>query len=179
MASHIGTRPVTIPEGVTITIKDGVVDVKGKLGEDSYTLPSDISAKVEDNAVIVTPENQENETRAKHGLARSIIASLVEGVTKGFEKKLEIVGTGYRVAPKGPGLTFNLGYSHTIEVPAPEGIKLTAPDQTHITVSGIDKQKVGEIAAQIRRLRPPEPYKGKGIKYEGEHIRRKAGKAGK
>ncbi len=179
MASHIGTRPVTIPEGVTVTVKDGVVDVKGKLGEDSYTLPSSIAAKVEDNKVVVTPLDSEDETRAKHGLARSIIASLVEGVTKGFEKHLEIVGTGYRVAPKGQGLTFSLGYSHTIDVAAPEGIKLAAPDQTHITVSGIDKQKVGEIAAQIRRLRPPEPYKGKGIKYEGEHIRRKAGKAGK
>jgi large subunit ribosomal protein L6 len=179
MASHIGTRPITVPEGVTVTIKDGVVDVKGKLGEDSYTLPSGISAKVEDGKVLVSTLDDENETRAKHGLSRAIIASLVEGVTKGFEKKLEIVGTGYRVAPKGTGLTFSLGFSHTIEVPAPEGIKLTAPDQTHITVSGIDKQKVGEIAAQIRRLRPPEPYKGKGIKYEGEYIRRKAGKAGK
>ncbi len=179
MASHIGTRPITVPEGVTVTIKDGIVDVKGKLGEDSYTLPSGISAKVEDGKVLVSTLDDANETRAKHGLSRAIIASLVEGVTKGFEKKLEIVGTGYRVAPKGTGLTFSLGFSHTIEVPAPEGIKLTAPDQTHITVSGIDKQKVGEIAAQIRRLRPPEPYKGKGIKYEGEYIRRKAGKAGK
>ncbi len=179
MASHIGTRPVTIPEGVTVTIKNGVVNVKGNLGENSYTLPSVISAKVDDKKIVLTPNDEEDETRAKHGLARSIIASLIEGVTKGFEKRLEIVGTGYRVAAKGPGLTFSLGFSHTIDFQPPQGIKLAAPNQTHITVSGIDKQKVGEVAAQIRRLRPPEPYKGKGIRYEGEHVRRKAGKAGK
>lgn len=179
MASHIGKRPITIPSDVTVTINGSHVAVKGPKGEDDYDVPSGISAKVEDGQVVVTALDEEDETNAKHGLARSIIASLVEGTEKGFSKSLEIVGTGYRVQAKGKGLNFSLGYSHPVEVSAPEGITFKVTDATHLTVSGIDKQKVGEVAAQIRRLRPPEPYKGKGIKYEGEHIRRKAGKAGK
>lgn len=179
MASHIGKRPITIPSDVTVTINGSHVAVKGPKGEDDYDVPSGISAKVEDGQVVVTALDEEDETNAKHGLARSIIASFVEGTEKGFSKSLEIVGTGYRVQAKGKGLNFSLGYSHPVEVSAPEGITFKVTDATHLTVSGIDKQKVGEVAAQIRRLRPPEPYKGKGIKYEGEHIRRKAGKAGK
>ena len=179
MASHIGKLPITIPAGVDVTVKGNEVSVKGPKGQRSYTLPQGISAKLEGNVLIVSAANDERETSAKHGLSRSLIASAIEGVDKGFEKKLEIVGTGYRVAAKGQGLEFSLGYSHTITVNAPEGISFKVENPTHLAVLGIDKQLVGEVAAKIRKLRAPEPYKGKGIKYEGEHIRRKAGKAGK
>lgn len=179
MASHIGKLPITVPAGVDVAVKGGEVSVKGPRGQRSYTLPQGVSAKLEGNVLIVSAANDERETSAKHGLSRSLIASAIEGVDKGFEKKLEIVGTGYRVAAKGQGLEFSLGYSHTITVNAPEGISFKVENPTHLAVLGIDKQLVGEVAAKIRKLRAPEPYKGKGIKYEGEHIRRKAGKAGK
>ncbi|NYI26091.1 50S ribosomal protein L6 [Aeriscardovia aeriphila] len=179
MASHIGSRPITIPSNVEVTLTDTTVSVKGPKGQDSFVIPEGISVKHEGNELVVTPLNKSGETSAKHGLTRSIIASQIEGVERGFRKELEIVGTGYRVALKGNTLTFSLGYSHTIDVPAPEGISFEVKDATHLAVLGIDKQKVGEVAAEIRRLRAPEPYKGKGVKYVGEYIRRKAGKAGK
>lgn len=179
MASHIGKLPVTIPAGVDISVKDGIVIVKGAKGEDSYVIPSGIAVDIADGTLTVKALDDTRQTSAKHGLSRSIIASMIEGVSKGFEKKLEIVGTGYRVVMKGKSLEFSLGYSHTITINPPEGISFTVADATHLSVTGTDKQKVGEMAAQIRKLRAPEPYKGKGIKYEGEHIRRKAGKAGK
>ncbi|MCI1984893.1 MAG: 50S ribosomal protein L6 [Bifidobacteriaceae bacterium] len=179
MASHIGKLPVTIPAGVDVKIEGTTFSAKGAKGSDSYEIPEGITARVEGTEVLVEAANDERETRAKHGLSRSIIDSVVKGVHEGFEKKLEIVGTGYRVQAKGKGLEFSLGYSHTITVNPPEGISFIVESPTNITVSGTDKQAVGEVAANIRKLRAPEPYKGKGIKYVGEHIRRKAGKAGK
>jgi large subunit ribosomal protein L6 len=179
MASHIGKLPITIPAGVEVKLDGDVVSVKGPKGSDSYTFPQGISATIEGDTVTVTAVDDQRQTRANHGLSRSIIASMVEGVNVGITKKLEIVGTGYRAAAKGQGLEFSLGYSHTITVNPPEGIKFTLESPTQITVEGIDKQLVGEVAANIRKLRAPEPYKGKGIKYVGEVIRRKAGKAGK
>ncbi len=179
MASHIGKLPIAIPSDVTVTLNGSHVSVKGPKGEDSCEVPEGISVKIDDNQVVVSELNEEDETNAKYGLVRSLIASLIEGTEKGFTKNLEIIGTGYRVAAKGTGLNFSLGFSHPVEIAAPEGITFKVTDNTHLSVSGIDKQKVGEVAAQIRRLRPPEPYKGKGIRYVGEHVRRKAGKAGK
>ncbi len=180
MASHIGKLPITIPAGVEVVVKDGVVNVKGPKGEKSYTLPEGVVAAVNDGKVeLSVADPQDRALSARHGLARSIVASLIEGVDKGFEKKLEIVGTGYRVTAKGKNLDFALGYSHGITIEPPEGVTFTVTDPTHLTVSGTDKQVVGEIAAKIRKLRAPEPYKGKGIRYVGEHVRRKAGKAGK
>ncbi|MCI1901294.1 MAG: 50S ribosomal protein L6 [Bifidobacteriaceae bacterium] len=179
MASHIGKLPVTIPAGVDVKIEGNSFSAKGAKGTDSYEIPEGITARVEGEHVLVEAANEERETRAKHGLSRSIIDSIVKGVHEGFEKKLEIVGTGYRVQAKGQGLEFSLGYSHTITVNPPEGIKFIVESPNNLTVTGTDKQAVGEVAANIRKLRAPEPYKGKGIKYVGEHIRRKAGKAGK
>jgi large subunit ribosomal protein L6 len=179
MASHIGKLPVTIPAGVDVKIEGNSFSAKGAKGTDSYEIPEGITARVEGEQVLVEAANDERETRAKHGLSRSIIDSIVKGVHEGFEKKLEIVGTGYRVQAKGQGLEFSLGYSHTITVNPPEGIKFIVESPNNLTVTGTDKQAVGEVAANIRKLRAPEPYKGKGIKYVGEHIRRKAGKAGK
>lgn len=179
MASHIGKLPITIPAGVEVKLDGSAISAKGAKGTDSYEIPEGITARIEGNEILVEAANDERETRAKHGLSRSIIDSIVKGVHEGFEKKLEIVGTGYRVVAKGQGLEFFLGYSHTITVNPPEGIKFTVESPTNLTVSGTDKQAVGEVAANIRKLRAPEPYKGKGIKYVGEHIRRKAGKAGK
>ena len=179
MASHIGKLPITIPAGVEVKI-DGVnFSAKGAKGSDSYVIPEGISARVDGDQILVEAADDEPPTRAKHGLSRSIIDSIVKGVHEGFEKKLEIVGTGYRVTAKGKGLEFALGYSHSITVNPPEGITFTVESPTNLTVSGTDKQVVGEVAANIRKLRKPEPYKGKGIKYVGEQIRRKAGKAGK
>ncbi|MEK0306197.1 50S ribosomal protein L6 [Bifidobacterium favimelis] len=179
MASHIGKLPIAVPDGVEVSIKGQEFSVTGPKGSDGYTIPEGITGKVEDGQIVLTPVDDERNTRAKHGLSRSIMASMIEGVNKGYSKHLQIVGTGYRVAAKGKNLEFSLGYSHTITVEPPEGITFETPNANEVVVNGIDKQAVGQAAANIRRLRPPEPYKGKGIKYADEHILRKAGKAGK
>ncbi|RBP99405.1 50S ribosomal protein L6 [Bifidobacterium xylocopae] len=179
MASHIGKLPVAIPAGVEASFKGQDFMAKGPKGSDSFTLPEGISGKVDGSQIILEPANEDRGTRANHGLSRAIIASIVEGVSKGFEKHLLVVGTGYRAAAKGKGLELSLGYSHTVSVDAPEGITYELPNANEIIVRGTNKQQVGQAAANIRKLRAPEPYKGKGIKYADEHILRKAGKAGK
>ncbi|EKU94833.1 50S ribosomal protein L6 [Actinobaculum massiliense] len=177
--SRIGRLPITVPAGVDIAINGNDVTVKGPKGELEHTIPAPITAKLEDGVITVERPNDERESRSLHGLTRTLIYNMIVGVTDGYQKKLEIVGTGYRVQAKGTSLEFALGYSHPITVDAPEGITFTVEGNNKLTVSGTDKQAVGEIAAQIRKLRAPEPYKGKGIKYADETIRRKAGKAGK
>jgi len=171
--------PIDIPAGVTVTVDGQDVTVKGPKGELSLTVASPIEAKVEENQVIVTRPDDERSSRSLHGLTRTLINNNIIGVTQGYEKKLEVVGTGYRVNAKGQGIEFALGYSHPITVEPPQGITLSVEGNDKVIVSGIDKQAVGEVAANIRKLRKPEPYKGKGVRYEGEHVRRKAGKAGK
>lgn len=175
--SRIGKLPVTIPDGVTITVDNDVVKVKGPKGELSTPVLSHVSVKVEDNQLVVTRQNDEKISKSQHGLVRSLISNMVTGVTKGFEKKLEVNGVGFRVSGGGQNLDMSLGFSHPVKYQAPEGIQI-AVDKMNITVSGIDKQQVGQIAAEIRALKKPEPYKGKGIKYADEVILRKAGKAG-
>lgn len=179
--SRIGKLPITVPSGVDVAIDDALVTVKGPKGTLSHTVAQPIQvAKSEDGVLEVTRPNDERESRSLHGLTRTLISNMVVGVTEGYEKKLEIVGVGYRVLPKGPTqLEFQLGYSHPIVFDAPEGITFTTEGPTKLGVVGIDKQLVGEVAAKIRKLRKPEPYKGKGVRYSGEHIRRKVGKAGK
>ena len=178
--SRIGRLPVTVPSGVDVTIDGQDVKVKGPKGELSVTIPGPITAaKNDEGAVELSRPDDERDSRARHGLTRSLIANMVEGVTNGYVKKLEIHGTGYRVTAKGSDLEFALGYSHPILIKAPEGITFQVENPTRFSVSGIDKQQVGETAANIRKLRKPDPYKGKGVRYEGEHIRRKVGKAGK
>lgn len=177
--SRIGRLPIDIPSGVTVSVDGREVTVKGPKGELSLTVVRPIEVKVEDNQVLVTRPNDEREARSRHGLTRTLINNLIIGVTQGYEKKLEVVGTGYRVQQKGQGLEFALGYSHPISVEPPAGITFAVEGNTKLTVIGIDKQAVGECAANIRKLRLPEPYKGKGVRYAGEVIRRKAGKAGK
>ncbi len=180
--SRIGKKPIDIPEKTTYEVKDRTISVKGSLGEGSCEFCDGIEIIEEDKKLYLKMKEEylaDKEYKAKYGLYRSLIANIFDGVSKGFEKKLEINGVGYRVQQQGNDLQFNLGYSHPVIFKAPQGITLKAIDQTHLSVSGVDKQKVGQVAANIRELRPPEPYKGKGVKYEGEHIRRKAGKAGK
>jgi large subunit ribosomal protein L6 len=177
--SRIGRLPIDIPSGVTVTTDNGVIAVKGPKGELSLTVASPIEVAIADNQVVVTRPNDERLSRSLHGLTRTLINNQIIGVTEGYTKGLEVVGTGYRVAAKGTSLEFALGYSHSITVDPPAGISFTVEGQNKIVVSGIDKQAVGEVAANIRKLRKPEPYKGKGIRYEGEVVRRKAGKAGK
>ena len=180
MASHIGRLPIALPKGVEITVDGRKVTAKGPKGSQECIIPEGIEIKEGDAVLQVVPDDPGAKgASARHGLARALVASIIQGVSSGFNKKLEIIGTGYKVTAKGPDLDFALGYSHDIPVKAPEGITFTVADATHLTVSGINKQQVGEVAAQIRKLRPPEPYKGKGIRYAGEHVRRKAGKAGK
>jgi large subunit ribosomal protein L6 len=177
--SRIGRAPIAIPNGVTVTIKDGnVVTVKGPKGELTRNVPAAMQLKVENAQVLVARPDDEPQHKSLHGLTRTLIANMVEGVTKGFQKQLELVGVGYKAEPRGYGLQLSLGYSHVIEYKAPQGIKLTAPVPTQILIEGANKEIVGQVAAEIRSLRPPEPYKGKGVKYVGEQIRRKAGKAG-
>jgi len=172
--------PVVVPSGVDVAIDGSLVTVKGPKGTLSHTVVSPIIVSQEDGVVTVTRPDDERESRARHGLTRTLVNNMVVGVTEGYEKRLEIVGVGYRVLSKGPTeLEFQLGYSHSITFKAPEGITFTVDGPTRLGVQGIDKQLVGEVAANIRKLRKPEPYKGKGVRYAGEHIRRKVGKAGK
>ena len=175
--SRIGKLPIEVPEKVDVTVDGLDVTVKGPKGELARTMPEGVSIAVNDGEVVVTREGDSRMHRSRHGLVRSLIANMVEGVTNGYEKKLELVGVGYRALQKGSNLEIQVGFSHPVMVEAPEGITLQAPQQTEVIVSGIDKVLVGQVAANIRKIRPPEPYKGKGIKYQGEHIRRKAGKA--
>ncbi|KHL05457.1 50S ribosomal protein L6 [Sinomonas humi] len=177
--SRIGRLPITIPSDVEVKIDGAVVTVKGGKGELTHTVATPIEVNLEDSTLSVTRPNDERLSRSLHGLTRTLLANMIEGVTKGYEKKLEIVGTGYRVQAKGSDLEFALGFSHPVTVSAPEGIAFTVEGPTKFTVSGIDKQRVGEVAANIRKLRKPDPYKGKGIRYAGEVVRRKVGKAGK
>lgn len=177
--SRIGKLPIKVPKGVTLAVNGHTVQVKGPKGELSRTLHHDISVVITDDIVTVTRPSDEERHKALHGLSRTLVYNMVEGVTKGFQKQLEITGVGYKAEPKPYGLQLALGFSHQIEYKAPKGIKLTAPQPTQILIDGADKELVGQVAAEIRGLRPPEPYKGKGIKYAGEQVRRKAGKAGK
>jgi large subunit ribosomal protein L6 len=174
--SRIGRQPIEIPDGVTVEIKPGVVSVKGPKGELQQHVNTDIDVSQENGTVTVKRPTDRGEHRALHGLTRSLIANMVEGVTNGFEKRLEIQGVGYRAQLKGKALELAVGYSHPVSVPAPEGIEFEVPQPTEVVVRGIDKQLVGEIAAEIRKRRPPEPYKGKGIRYAGEEVKRKVGK---
>lgn len=175
--SRIGRKPVQIPKGVTVKTTDGVITVKGPKGELSAKVHPSISVKVEPQEALVSRVSDLKKDRALHGLWRALLQNMIHGVTEGYAKKLEIVGVGYRAELKGKKLQLQIGYSHPILFNPPEGIKIEVPAQTSITISGIDKQLVGLVAAKIRSFRQPEPYKGKGIKYEGEYIRRKAGKA--
>ncbi len=176
--SRIGKLPVKVPKNVTVTTDGHMVTVKGPKGELRKTFHPDLTIKVENGDVVVTRPSDENQHKALHGMTRTLIANMVEGVTAGYSKTLEIAGVGYKAEPRPYGLQFALGYSHPIEYRAPAGIKLSAPNPTTVQIEGADKEIVGQVAAEIRGLRPPEPYKGKGIKYAGETIRRKAGKAG-
>ncbi len=174
--SRIGRKPIPVPDGVTVEIAPELVSVAGPKGELAERVPRDITVERRDDELVVTRPTDRAEHRALHGLTRSLVANMVEGVTAGFEKRLEIQGVGYRAQLKGRDLELALGYSHAVPVPAPEGIEFEVPQPTRIVVRGISKQQVGEIAANIRKQRPPEPYKGKGIRYEGEHVARKVGK---
>jgi large subunit ribosomal protein L6 len=174
--SRIGRQPIEVPQGTDVTLNGQVVHVKGPKGEMNLDVHPDIGVTMDDRVVTVTRSSDEPQHRALHGLTRMLVANMVEGVVNGFSKTLEIQGVGYRAMGKGSGIELHLGFSHTIQYPAPDGVSLDLPDQTTIVVSGVDKQKVGQAAAEIRGFRPPEPYKGKGIRYKGEHVRRKAGK---
>ncbi len=178
--SRIGKLPIAVPSGVDVAVQERLVTVKGPKGTLSHTVASPITVEKSDGVLEVKRPDDERESRSLHGLTRTLINNMVVGVTDGYEKKLEIVGVGYRVLSKGPTqLEFQLGYSHSITFDAPEGITFTVEGPTKLGVQGIDKQLVGETAANIRKLRKPEPYKGKGVRYAGEHVRRKVGKAGK
>ena len=174
--SRIGRKPIPVPEAVTIELAPGQVAVKGPKGELSQQLAPEMKVEQEDGTVKVSRPTDRGEHRALHGLTRSLIANMVEGVTAGFEKRLEIQGVGYRAALKGKNLELALGYSHPVSVEPPEGIEFEVPQPTEVIVRGIDKQLVGQVAADIRKRRPPEPYKGKGIRYRDEHVMRKVGK---
>ncbi|MCO5304117.1 MAG: 50S ribosomal protein L6 [Phycicoccus sp.] len=177
--SRIGRQPVAIPSGVTVNVDGQTVTVKGPKGELTHTVVSPITVEQGESGLEVKRPNDERDSRSRHGLTRTLINNMVVGVTEGYEKKLEIHGTGYRVLAKGSNLEFALGYSHSITVEPPAGITFVVENQTRFSVQGIDKQLVGEVAANIRKLRKPDPYKAKGVRYAGEHIRRKVGKAGK
>lgn len=178
--SRIGKLPVSVPAGVEVSINGNEVTVKGPKGELTRSFYSALTIEqAEDNSIVVTRPDDERESRAQHGLTRTLINNMVIGVSEGYSKTLELVGVGYRAAVKGDKLEMNLGYSHPVIMDKPEGITFECPDQAKIVVSGIDKQQVGQVAADIRKWRKPEPYKGKGIRYQGEHIRRKEGKTAK
>jgi len=174
--SRIGKQPIEVPGGVNVSISPGRVMVNGPLGELSQTVPPRMKIEQNDGEIVVTRPTERGEDRALHGLTRTLIANMVEGVTKGFEKRLEIQGVGYRAALRGTSVELNVGFSHSVVKDAPPGITFEVPTPTSIVVRGADKQQVGQIAAEIRRIRPPEPYKGKGIRYDGEYVRRKVGK---
>ena len=178
--SRIGRLPITVPAGVDVTIDGADITVKGPKGTLTHTVPAPITVeRAEDGTLQVTRPNDERMSRSLHGLTRTLVANMVAGVNEGYTKKLEIVGTGYRVVAKGTDLEFALGFSHPVIIPAPAGISFAVETPTRFSVSGIDKQQVGEVAANLRKLRKPDPYKGKGVRYEGEVIRRMAGKAGR
>ncbi|OLB25988.1 MAG: 50S ribosomal protein L6 [Actinobacteria bacterium 13_2_20CM_68_14] len=174
--SRIGKQPIELPSGVNVAISPGRVQVNGPLGELSQNVPARMQIDQDDGTLVVKRPTERGDDRALHGLTRSLVANMVEGVTKGFEKRLELQGVGYRVALRGTDLELNVGFSHPVVIKPPQGISFEVPDATTVLVKGIDKQQVGEIAAQVRKVRPPEPYKGKGIRYEGEYVRRKVGK---
>jgi large subunit ribosomal protein L6 len=174
--SRIGKSPIELPAGVSVSISPGRVMVNGPLGELTREIPRRIGVEQKDGDIVVTRPTERGEDRALHGLTRTLVANMVEGVTKGFQKTLEIQGVGYRAALRGTDLELSVGFSHTVPFKAPDGITFEVPAANTIVVKGIDKQKVGQVAAEIRAIRPPEPYKGKGIRYEGEYVRRKVGK---
>ena len=176
--SRIGLAPITLPSGVEVSTKDSVVTVKGPKGTLTQEMDERFTVSVEDGVASLTRSDDETDTKARHGLYRSLIANMVVGVSEGYTKELQTVGVGYRAALKGKTLELQVGFSHPVEIEAPEGIEFDVPEQTRIIVRGIDKELVGQVAADVRAVRPPEPYKGKGIRYVDEHVRRKAGKAG-
>jgi large subunit ribosomal protein L6 len=177
--SRIGRLPIEIPAGVDVTIDGPTVSVKGPRGSMTHTIPAPLTAAIEDGKVVVTRPDDERRSKSLHGLTRTLIANQVIGVTQGYTKGLEVVGTGYRVQARGANIEFALGFSHPVVVEPPAGITFTVEGNNRLTVSGIDKQAVGETAANIRKIRKPEPYKGKGVRYAGENVRRKPGKSGK
>ena len=177
--SRIGNKPIEVPADVTVTINGNHVTVKGPKGELSRDFNKDLTITLEDNTLTVTRPSDSKEHRTIHGTTRSLLANMVEGVSKGFEKKLELIGVGYRAQKQGNKLVLNVGYSHPVEFVPEQGLEIEVPENTKIIVKGFDKEKVGALAANIRAVRPPEPYKGKGIRYEGEYVRRKEGKTGK
>jgi large subunit ribosomal protein L6 len=174
--SRIGKNPVTIPEGVTVTMAGRAMSVKGKLGELNWDIPHDIKASVTDNIVTFEPNRETKEAQALWGLSRALTANMVEGVSKGFEKKLKLIGVGYRANMQGAKLNLSVGFSHPVNLDVPAGLKVVVNDNTEIVITGFDKQVVGQFAANVRRIRPPEPYKGKGIRYVDEHVVMKEGK---
>jgi large subunit ribosomal protein L6 len=174
--SRIGKSPIPLPSGVNVSISPGRVMVNGPLGELSQQLPQRIAVEQQEDQIVVTRPTERGQDRALHGLTRSLVANMVEGVTKGFEKTLEIQGVGYRAALRGTSLELSVGFSHSVSINPPQGITFDVPQPTVVIVKGIDKQQVGQIASEIRRVRPPEPYKGKGIRYQGEYVARKLGK---
>jgi large subunit ribosomal protein L6 len=174
--SRIGKKPIPVPSGVTANVEGQTVKMKGPKGALQFVVPDEVAVKLEDGKVTVNPRNESKRARSMWGTSRTLVSNLVTGVTKGFERKLEITGVGYRAAVQGKNLQLALGYSHDVLYPIPEGITIATPKPTEITITGIDSQKVGQVAAEIRGYRPPEPYKGKGVKYAGEYIFRKEGK---
>ena len=177
--SRVGMVPVEIPSGVDLTVDGSTVRVKGPKGELSRTFHERVKIEVEDSRAVVTRVDESRMSRSLHGLSRTLLANMVTGVVNGYQKELTVVGVGYRAQLRGSGLVMQLGFSHPVEIDAPEGITFESPQPTRIVIKGIDKQQVGQVAAEIRRIRPPEPYKGKGIRYNDEKVRRKAGKAGR
>ena len=174
--SRIGKKPIAIPSGVTVTLDGQTVTVKGPKGQLAWTVSEEIEVTLEGGQLTLAPRNETQRARGMWGLSRTLVDNMVTGVTKGYEEVLELVGVGYRAALKGQALSMQLGFSHDVDIPPPQGITFAVPKQTEVRISGIDKQLVGEIAARIRRIRPPEPYKGKGVRYAGENVRRKEGK---
>jgi len=175
--SRIGKKPVKVPAGAKVAVNGNTISVEGKLGKLDWDFRRDVAVAVKDGEVLVTRTNETRQARALHGLSRAVIQNMMKGVTDGYEKKLEIVGVGYLAALQGRTLQLRVGFANEIQKPIPAGLKVTCPDQTHVIIKGIDKQLVGQFAAEVRAVRKPEPYKGKGIRYDGEVVRRKAGKA--